>query len=116
MTLLPAPRGRCSARRVGWGHGVGSTTRMSITVEKKQQIVQEYKNHEKDTGSPEVQIAILTSRINELTEHLKTHKKDHSSRRGLLKMVSKRNGLLKYLTKADRTRYLQIIGKLGLRK
>lgn len=89
---------------------------MSITAEKKRQIVQEYKNHEKDTGSPEVQIAILTSRINELTEHLKTHKKDHSSRRGLLKMVSKRNGLLKYLTKADRNRYLQIIGKLGLRK
>ena len=89
---------------------------MSITAEEKQQIVSDYKTHEKDTGSPEVQIAILTKRINELTEHLKTHKKDHSSRRGLLKMVGKRNSLLKYLTREDRTRYQQIIGRLGLRK
>jgi small subunit ribosomal protein S15 len=89
---------------------------MSITAEEKQQIVSDYKTHEKDTGSPEVQIAILTKRINELTEHLKTHKKDHSSRRGLLKMVGKRNSLLKYLTREDRTRYLNIIGRLGLRK
>ncbi len=89
---------------------------MSIAVEQKQQIVSEYKVHEKDTGSPEVQIALLTQRITELTEHLKTHKKDHSSRRGLLKMVSKRNHLLKYLTRVDRTRYLQIIARLGLRK
>jgi small subunit ribosomal protein S15 len=89
---------------------------MSITAEEKTQIVSDYKIHEKDTGSPEVQIAILTKRINELTEHMRTHKKDHSSRRGLLKMVSKRNSLLKYLTREDRTRYLQIIGKLGLRK
>ena len=89
---------------------------MSITAEKRTQIVSEYKTHAKDTGSPEVQIAILTTRINELTEHLKTHKKDHSSRRGLLKMVGKRNSLLKYLTREDRTRYQQIIGKLGLRK
>ena len=89
---------------------------MSITAEEKKTIVAEHKIHEKDTGSPEVQIAILTKRINELTEHLRTHKKDHSSRRGLLKMVSKRNSLLKYLTREDRTRYLQIIGKLGLRK
>ena len=89
---------------------------MSITAEEKTQIVSEHKIHEKDTGSPEVQIAILTKRINELTEHLRTHKKDHSSRRGLLKMVSKRNSLLKYLTREDRNRYLQIIGKLGLRK
>jgi small subunit ribosomal protein S15 len=89
---------------------------MSITAEEKQTLVTEYRTHEKDTGSPEVQIAILTKRINELTEHLKTHKKDHSSRRGLLKMVSKRNSLLKYLTTADRTRYLQIIARLGLRK
>ena len=89
---------------------------MSITAESKTQIVTDYRTHDKDTGSPEVQIAILTTRINELTEHLRTHKKDHSSRRGLLKMVSKRNSLLKYLTREDRTRYQQIIGKLGLRK
>ena len=89
---------------------------MSITAEEKTQILNEYKIHEKDTGSPEVQIALLTKRITELTEHLKTHKKDHSSRRGLPKMVGKRNSLLKYLTKEDRTRYLSIIGKLGLRK
>lgn len=89
---------------------------MSITAEEKTQILQEYKIHNTDTGSPEVQIAILTKRITELTEHLKTHKKDHSSRRGLLKMVSRRNSLLKYLTKLDRTRYVAIIGKLGLRK
>ena len=89
---------------------------MSITAEEKTKIVSDYKIHEKDTGSPEVQIAILTKRINELTEHLRTHKKDHSSRRGLLKMVSKRNHLLKYLTRVDRTRYQQIIGRLGLRK
>ena len=89
---------------------------MSITAEEKTQIVSEHKIHEKDTGSPEVQIAILTKRINELTEHLRTHKKDHSSRRGLLKMVSKRNSLLKYLTREDRSRYQQIIGRLGLRK
>src|ERR1051325_373577 len=89
---------------------------MSITAEEKSSIVKDFKIHEKDTGSPEIQIALLTKRIPELTEHLKTHKKDHSSRRGLLKMVSKRNSLLKYLTREDRTRYQQIIGKLGLRK
>ena len=89
---------------------------MSISLQAKQQIVSEYRTHDKDTGSPEVQIALLTQRITELTEHLKTHKKDHSSRRGLLKMVGKRNSLLKYLTREDRTRYQQIIGKLGLRK
>jgi small subunit ribosomal protein S15 len=89
---------------------------MSITAEQKTRILSEHKIHDKDTGSPEVQIALLTTRITELTEHLRTHKKDHSSRRGLLKMVSKRNSLLKYLTREDRTRYQQIIGKLGLRK
>ncbi|MEI7767479.1 MAG: 30S ribosomal protein S15 [Phycisphaerae bacterium] len=82
----------------------------------KQQLISENRIHEKDTGSPEVQIAILTQRVNELTEHLKTHKKDFSSRRGLLKMVGKRNSLLKYLTKIDPTRYRAIIAKLGLRK
>jgi small subunit ribosomal protein S15 len=89
---------------------------VSITAEKKTELVSEYRTHEKDTGSPEVQIAILTQRINELTEHFKTHKKDHASRRGLLKMVSKRNALLKYLTQADRARYQRIIARLGLRK
>ncbi len=89
---------------------------MSITAEKKVEVVREYQMNEKDTGSPEVQIAILTTRINELTEHLKTHKKDHSSRRGLLKMVGRRNSLLKYLTGQDRARYQRIIGRLGLRK
>ena len=89
---------------------------MSISAEQKTKLVSEYRTHDKDTGSPEVQIALLTTRINELNEHLKTHRKDHSSRRGLLKMVSKRNSLLKYLTRADRVRYQQIIGKLGLRK
>jgi len=89
---------------------------MPLTAEDKTQIVSEYKIHEKDSGSPEVQIALLTRRITELTEHLKTHRKDHSSRRGLLKMVGKRNSLLKYLTREDRARYQQIIGRLGLRK
>jgi small subunit ribosomal protein S15 len=89
---------------------------MSITAETKSKILGDFKIHEKDTGSPEVQIALLTRQITELTEHLKIHKKDHSSRRGLLKMVSKRNSLLKYLTREDRTRYTQIIGRLGLRK
>ena len=89
---------------------------MSITNEQRKQIVGDYKIHEKDTGSPEVQIALLSKRISQLTEHLKTHKKDHSSRRGLLKMVGKRNSLLKYLTREDRARYQQVIGRLGLRK
>ncbi len=89
---------------------------MSITAEQKTKIVTDFRIHEKDSGSPEIQIALLTKRITELTEHLRTHKKDHSSRRGLLKMVSNRNRLLKYLTREDRTRYQQIIGKLGLRK
>lgn len=89
---------------------------MSITAEKKTQVVGDFKTHDKDTGSPEVQIAILTSRINELTEHFKTHKKDHASRRGLLKLVGRRNSLLKYLTRVDRARYQKLIQRLGLRK
>ena len=87
-----------------------------LTKEKKQKVIAEYKNSDGDTGSPEVQIAILTSRINELTEHLKTHKKDHSSRRGLLKMVGNRSSLLKYVKNKDINRYRQIISRLGLRK
>lgn len=84
--------------------------------EEKQEIIQQYALHEGDTGSAEVQIAILTKRINDLTDHLKTHKKDHHSRRGLLKMVGQRRNLLKYLTKTDIERYRVIIGKLGIRK
>ena len=87
-----------------------------LTVEQKKQIIDDFKVNEGDTGSPEVQIAILTKRINELTEHLKIHRKDHSSRRGLLKMVGTRSALLKYVSKKDIGRYRQIISRLGLRK
>jgi len=90
--------------------------RSMITKEKKQQIITDYKTNQTDTGSPEVQIAILTSRINELTEHLKLHSKDHSSRRGLLKMVGTRSSLLKYVKSKDIERYRQVINRLGLRK
>lgn len=89
---------------------------MALEGEQKNQIVSQFRIHDKDTGSPEVQIALLTTRINQLREHFDTHKKDHASRRGLLKMVSRRNQLLKYLTREDRTRYQQVIGRLGLRK
>ncbi len=82
----------------------------------KQQIISTYCTHEGDTGSPEVQIAILTSRINTLTEHLKVNKKDHHSRRGMLKMVGHRRNLLNYLQKKDINRYRAIVEKLGLRK
>ncbi len=84
--------------------------------EEKTAIMQEYATHEGDTGSPEVQIAVLTRRINDLTEHLKEHKKDHHSRRGLLKMVGHRRNLLNYLMKKDINRYRAIIEKLGIRK
>ncbi len=87
-----------------------------LTKDKKEKIIADYKTGENDTGSPEVQIAILTTRINELTEHLKTHPKDHSSRRGLLKMVGTRSSLLKYIRKNDVKRYRTIISRLGLRK
>ncbi len=83
---------------------------------KKETIVHNFETHKGDTGSPEVQIAILTERINELTEHLKGHRKDHSSRRGLLKMVGTRASLLKYVSKKDPKRYHEIISRLGLRK
>ncbi len=89
---------------------------MSITSENKKKIVNENQRHDGDTGSAEVQVALLTARINDLTGHLKEHKKDHASRRGLLKMVSKRSGLLKYLAASAPDRYRQIITKLGLRK
>ena len=87
-----------------------------MTQAEKQAIMKEYATHEGDTGSPEVQIAVLTKRINDLTEHLKEHHKDHRSRRGLLKMVGHRRNLLAYLQKTDIERYRAIVQKLGLRK
>lgn len=87
-----------------------------ITSEKKQELILIHRRHEGDTGSPEVQIAILTDRINELTQHLKEHKKDHHSRRGLLKMVGNRRSLLNYLKASDLERYRAILVKLNLRK
>ena len=87
-----------------------------MTKERKQEIINTYKREENDTGSPEVQIALLTERLNELTEHLKVHKKDNHSRRGLLKMVGKRRNLLNYLAKKDIERYRTIAQKLSLRK
>jgi len=89
---------------------------MSITKERKATIITDYRRGDGDTGSPEVQVALLTARINELNEHFRAHKKDHASRRGLLKMVSKRSGLLAYLRDNDRPRYLAVINRLGLRK
>ncbi len=87
-----------------------------MTKERKQEIINLYKRDENDTGSPEVQIALLTERITELTEHLKVHKKDNHSRRGLLKMVGQRRSLLKYLAKKDVNRYREISEKLSIRK
>ncbi len=87
-----------------------------LTKQDKGKIIGDFETHEGDTGSPEVQIALLTRRINELTEHLKIHRKDHASRRGLLKMVGTRSALLKYISKNDVKRYQEIISRLGLRK
>jgi small subunit ribosomal protein S15 len=87
-----------------------------LAKQKKQNIIHDFETHQGDTGSPEVQIAILTKRINDLTEHLKTYRKDHASRRGLLKMVGARSALLKYINKKDVKRYQEIISRLGLRK
>ena len=89
---------------------------MSITAEKKQELIKEHARAENDTGSPEVQVAILTSRIQTLTEHFKTHAKDNHSRRGLLMLVNKRRSLLDYLKREDAARYSDLITKLGLRK
>ena len=89
---------------------------MPLAREKKQEVIGAYAVKDGDTGSPEVQIAILSERIGELTEHFKTHKKDHASRRGLLMMVSKRRSLLDYLRKNDTERYKEVIQKLGIRK
>lgn len=87
-----------------------------MTKERKQEIISTYARHEGDTGSPEVQIALLTERINHLTEHLRTHKGDHHSRRGLLMMVGRRRGLLDYLAGLDIERYRSVIARLGIRK
>ena len=87
-----------------------------MTKEQKNEIIKEYATHEGDAGSPEVQIAVLTFRIRELTEHLKIHKKDHHSRRGMLKMVGHRRNLLAYVQKCDIVRYRELIAKLGIRK
>ncbi len=89
---------------------------MAITKERKAELIGQFRRAEADSGSPEVQIALLTERINNLTEHMKANQKDHASRRGLLKMVSRRTDLLKYLQNTDRSRYLAVIQKLGLRK
>ena len=87
-----------------------------LTKQDKTKIIDDFETHQGDTGSPEVQIALLTKRINDLTEHLKIHRKDHASRRGLLKMVGTRSALLKYVNKNDTRRYQNIISRLGLRK
>jgi small subunit ribosomal protein S15 len=87
-----------------------------MATQVKQDLIQNYRTHEGDTGSPEVQIALLTERIRHLTDHLKTHRKDHSSRRGLLKMVGRRASLLKYLLRHDRQRYQTVIERLGIRR
>jgi len=89
---------------------------MTITRERKQQLIDEFQREDRDTGSPEVQIAILTTRINGLTEHMRTHKKDYASRRGLLAQVSRRRRLLDYLKRTDPQRYLDIIQRLNIRK
>lgn len=87
-----------------------------LAREQKENVISQYRTHDNDTGSPEVQIAILSERIGQLTEHFKTHKKDHASRRGLLMMVSRRRSLLDYLKNNDTDRYQQVIGRLGIRK
>ncbi len=89
---------------------------MSLSQESKTEVIESYRTHDVDTGSPEVQIALLTRRIQHLTEHFKTHGKDHHSRQGLLRMVGKRRRLLDYLRRKDFERYQQVIGRLGLRK
>jgi small subunit ribosomal protein S15 len=88
---------------------------MALAAEAKQQVIQDYKTHKSDTGSPEVQVALMTSRIQQLTEHFKTNKKDHHSRRGLLLMVARRRRMLDYLKRHDPARYKSLIDRLGLR-
>ena len=95
---------------------VGPDEDMSLTVEEKSKIIDDFKQHDNDTGSAEVQIAILSKRIRQLTEHLKAHKKDHASRRGLLMLVGKRSKFLKYLRSVDEARYRDIVRRLELRR
>ena len=89
---------------------------MPLAVDRKKSLIEQYKTHEGDTGSPEVQIALLTERVNSLTEHFKLHAKDHHSRRGLLMLIGKRRGLLEYLKRKDAERYRTLIDKLGIRR
>ena len=89
---------------------------MTISAEKRVQVIKDFRRSDTDSGSPEVQVALLTEKISSLTEHLRSHKHDHASRRGLLMMVAKRNGLLRYLATVNRTSYQTLIGRLGLRK
>lgn len=89
---------------------------MTVTKERKRELIEQYRRGDSDSGSPEVQIAVLTVRINNLTEHMRTHEKDYASRRGLLAMVSKRRTLLDYLRRVHPQAYVEIIGKLGIRK
>ncbi|MGL5805307.1 MAG: 30S ribosomal protein S15 [Xenococcaceae cyanobacterium] len=89
---------------------------MSLTQEKKQELISQYQIHETDTGSADLQVAILTERINQLTTHLKGNDKDHSSRRGLLKMIGRRRNLLSYIQKEDSERYQKLIARLGIRR
>lgn len=121
---LPAPHqpGKM-ANPTGKRPGIGAAASlfksrldMPLTAERKSQLISDYRRSDNDSGSPEVQVALLTTRINDLTEHLRSHKHDFASRRGLLMMVSKRTRLLRYLAKKDRPAYQQLIGRLGLRK
>jgi small subunit ribosomal protein S15 len=114
------PKGAWSGIEKGcpgrWECKEGFVRKKMLTKNQKNKVIGDFKTHEADTGSPEVQIALLTKRINELTEHLKIHRKDHASRRGLLKMVGTRAALLKYISKKDVNRYREVISRLGLRK
>jgi small subunit ribosomal protein S15 len=96
--------------------GAGWSCTLTVEIERKAELVARYRTHETDTGSPEVQVALISERINQLTDHFKTHKKDHHSRRGLLKLVGQRRRLLDYLKKKDTTRYKKLIDGLGIRK
>ena len=98
------------------GYNLKEVNRMALTQERKNELIATFKTHDTDTGSPEVQVAILTEQINTLNEHLRTHKKDHHSRRGLLKMVGSRRNLLTYLRDKDVARYRDLVDKLGLRR
>src|SRR4249920_2917920 len=99
-----------------WGEAIGGGLPMALALDRKKGLIEQFRTHEGDTGSPEVQIALLTERINGLTEHFKAHVKDHHSRRGLLRLIGQRRGLLEYLRRTDIERYRQILEKLGLRR